>query len=69
MTAHNQAKVNRIESAAQDAGLLNDAGWVDETWAFDILAAAYGSPPAPRPVRIFGGFEDLVRVLLACYSG
>lgn len=67
MTGHATAKIDRIEKAATDAGLIG-ASWTDITWVMDIVHDVYGTPKETRPVLVFHDLGVVERVALTCYS-
>ena len=65
MTEHMTAKINKLEQAADDAGLLGE--WIDISFLNQILAEVYGGEPETKPVKV-RDWHDVLRVLDACYS-
>lgn len=67
MTGHATAKIDRVEKAATDAGLIG-ACWTDITWVMDIVNDVYGTPRETRPVLVRHDLGVVKRVLSACYQ-
>ena len=59
------AKINKLEQAADDAGLLGE--WVDISFLNDIIAEVYGGEPETKPVKV-RSTKGITMVLEACYS-
>ena len=60
------AKINKLEQAADDAGLLGE--WVDISFLNDIIAEVYGGEAETKPVKV-RSIKGITMVLDACYSG
>lgn len=67
MTGHAIAKIDRIEKAATDAGLIGGA-WTDITWALDIVNDVYGLPKEAKPVMVRHDMSTMERALFMCYQ-
>jgi hypothetical protein len=65
LTEHTLAKINKLEQAANDAGLLGE--WQDISFLNDILSEVYGGEPETKPVRV-RSTKGINMVLDACYS-